>query len=1356
MNRLIISLITLFVFVGCQPATNKRSTSPAGTNSTDESIEDRNNNQNNEQESNQDSSGSFSIKGRVSFLSLFFSKALANSEHCISRCRTNQCAYLFVLDVNKNRTKICEASVDMNQEFDFEFSKFPSIYEGKILETRVQNNRGQIRKFVSMFERELNDKDQLVNENSTQKAEINLDSMIRTIKDVLVENGLTSVQQLSKKQRESFETMMEREQVTEEKTCDFSSINRSCQVAGGNGEREVSCIDGIPSIGRCELISCNEPDRLINGRCVAPTCVGNSEDMCVMENGLGKKTRTCINGAWTSYGSCQLVSCARGYEPVNGQCQKKTCEGPSQVACTVGFGSGVQNRRCVDGNWQLYGGCQLNTCESGYRLTANTCVEKTCVGEYVVSCQIEDGQGKQRRKCVKGDWVIDSPCETVLCDEGYEKNLAGECVEKTCDGESEISCSIPYGVGKIQRVCNQGNWVNVSSCLAVSCQASHEISGGECVPKTCAGESTISCSIDHGVGQKERTCNGGSWTEPEACQVVSCEDNYEISTDGLSCQLVSSPGGDDYSLNDPQFVETIASTPRKPTFVFTLNPQGVTTELKLYSGNSCSNTANVGYWRGLHASQFPLSPSDDLSDGVHTFSVKAFATVNGQEESTICFSNIINYELQNGQVVESQFTPEVPVYRSTTAPNPKKPIFLLTLNPKNITTEVRLYSGDNCRSESLSYWRSQSSGDFALQVPNELEDGSHVFSAKAFVSRGGVIYSSECLSSFTTFLVGQGTQPDLNPEELKAARFMSGCTEGQSLEQCNVNRRWVDLGHRPTGHLLGLDDAMYGEKGEDCSAWLARKNISYEKVGVHNKYHDGSRQHFEIEKENIRAPHVGWTYKNIMRPDVCVYRLKFGNSPVEICRMAPATNAAQALGTSNFRPVANCTDVSQHDNASAGLAFVEYNLHVLRDRPVARWADLSRPMDVLEMPAQKEGPSKVSAKEWLKSIGIEGEFGTFNDYRPAADEHEYLNELNYVTQFEREFPITIKLKDSFRPNMCPYRVKYKEATQSMCRYLSCDNPNFEAFDWAKPLLKCEGISQHDDISKGKLIARMSLNIKSLTRPYIEEFDEKAVSLAGLNIYSHRGQKDQSASDYYKSWGGDVTHLGTKRVYMDAAAEQVKFWADARSFTDSYTKGQCPYIYKENANGEEMCRMASCTNPDPNQTSQEFYPVFRCNAASNWNETKHDLFYYDVAVFERPLNSNDQPSGGVSGSYQDLGNLGAALTPADPNGVTYCKDWLKANDINVTKPTDVRAFEYISAPDNYGLPKNANCAYKIEYIVDGVVQDMKCEARGWDMIDFQGMFDNPNHGIRKLVPVPFCDISNSDGGFDRFKTNVFIQ
>ncbi len=971
--RISIIFLMLFGLAGCQPGKVNKSIDTK----VDLSEPNENNNTNDEQDNSPENNSinTFSIKGRVTFLSLLFSSAHANSDSCLSRCETQRCAYLYVLDEDQNRDKICESSVDESGVFDFKFSQYPKVYEGKIFETRVTSRDGKTRKYLKFFDSSISSEEHIVNEETTSKVNNNLSHTFKKIRDFLDEQSLSSIQQLNEEQRKALALEIERgSEVEVQRQCDFTSIDRTCSFYGGLGERDISCNDGTITLGACRLISCREGQRLLNGRCVNKTCSGNGEEICQIVNGVGLKSRSCTDGEWGTFGVCSPLQCNRGYELVNGVCTKRTCTGSSQVNCKNSLGEGLQKRRCIDGQWQRYGGCELTSCEDGYDLVNGICLEKRCEGDHTLSCTVSNGEGVRYRRCDKGNWEFLSKCLLVVCDDGYTKNLDGNCVQKSCEGETQITCAVNNGQGKMSRVCNSGNWLNSGSCIATSCNEGYKPHNGECK-------------------------------------------RYVV---------------------DPTPTPTPTPTP------------------------------------------------------------------------------------------------------------PDEPIVILPIQPGN---------------ES--------------------------------------------------------------PETIKALKALSGCPANSKLEECNYNKRWINLGHAPTANSLGLD-LGYGEKGEDCSSWLSRKNISYDQVGVHKNYLNGARQHFVLTDAIKSYPHYGWKYKNWLvsvGEGQCLYRVKFEDSETQVCKYGPAKNAANALGTSDFRAVTNCTNVSLSNNNAHGLAFEAQSLYIKRLPAQSRWADLSKPKEVAQPPTQKVGPKGKSAKAWLNSIGIYGEFGNHRDYHEATYESEYDQELNYVRTMKRDYPINLLLKDGFYKGRCPYEVANENSNDKTCKYLSCSNPEFDAFKWVRPVLSCETISDKANISNGKLFSTDSLMVKVLSKPLIEPLDERSIGFfRKVNIYSHRGRKNQPARDYYRGFGDEIKNLGTLRTYTDSSVEKGNLSSPNNTLSSKsfYSSGKCPYIFKESRFSEEMCIIASCEKPNPTESSTfEYYPVYRCDTTSESDETKHNLLYHDTVQFERP-------------------------------------------------------------------------------------------------------------------------------------------
>ena len=49
----------------------------------------------------------------------------------------------------------------------------------------------------------------------------------------------------------------------------------------------------------------------------SPICTGNASQACSIANGQGLASRTCNQGEWSDWGSCQLISCDSGYEEMS-------------------------------------------------------------------------------------------------------------------------------------------------------------------------------------------------------------------------------------------------------------------------------------------------------------------------------------------------------------------------------------------------------------------------------------------------------------------------------------------------------------------------------------------------------------------------------------------------------------------------------------------------------------------------------------------------------------------------------------------------------------------------------------------------------------------------------------------------------------------------------------------------------------------------------------------------------------------------------------------------------------------------------------------------------------------------------
>ena len=110
------------------------------------------------------------------------------------------------------------------------------------------------------------------------------------------------------------------------------------------------------------------------------TCSGSATQSCSIANGAGSQSRTCSNGAWSSFGTCSVTSCNSGYQISGNTCvatPPATCSGSATQSCSIANGVGSQSRTCINGTWSSYNSCAVSTCNTGYQISGNVCVNNT-------------------------------------------------------------------------------------------------------------------------------------------------------------------------------------------------------------------------------------------------------------------------------------------------------------------------------------------------------------------------------------------------------------------------------------------------------------------------------------------------------------------------------------------------------------------------------------------------------------------------------------------------------------------------------------------------------------------------------------------------------------------------------------------------------------------------------------------------------------------------------------------------------------------------------------------------------------------------------------------------------------------
>ena len=249
-------------------------------------------------------------------------------------------------------------------------------------------------------------------------------------------------------------------------------------------------------------------------------CYPSENQACVGSNGLGNQI---CSADGSSYGTCILNSCNSGYTLSAGNCVANSCVANSQTSCAAVNGTGTQI--CSGGG--SYGACTLSSgtqCYQGYSFSAGACVASHCTPGSIIGCQTAAGTGL--KVCdVSGNSSI-GICNLYSCsNSGFTAKL-GVCVPNTCVTGKSIACVFGNGTGTA--ACNpQGS--GYEACVLTACQLGYTLQNGTCVADACMPNiGTIACTAVNGTaGTGIQTCNSAG-TGYGACVATACSSGYNL------------------------------------------------------------------------------------------------------------------------------------------------------------------------------------------------------------------------------------------------------------------------------------------------------------------------------------------------------------------------------------------------------------------------------------------------------------------------------------------------------------------------------------------------------------------------------------------------------------------------------------------------------------------------------------------------------------------------------------------------------------------------------------------------------------------------------------------------------------
>jgi hypothetical protein len=155
--------------------------------------------------------------------------------------------------------------------------------------------------------------------------------------------------------------------------------------------------------------------------------------------------------------------------------------------------------------------------------------------------------GRLITPCNNGVWgtqyctVTAGSPSAEICD-GKDNDCDGEidegCVQSGCEPGTTENCGSTTNIGE----CNIGTKTCKSDRTWGSCQGAVGPGSEVCDNKDndCDGSvdegltQIVSCSINHGTGEKTQTCSAGSWIGG-TCKVIDCDQGYHKNSDGTAC-----------------------------------------------------------------------------------------------------------------------------------------------------------------------------------------------------------------------------------------------------------------------------------------------------------------------------------------------------------------------------------------------------------------------------------------------------------------------------------------------------------------------------------------------------------------------------------------------------------------------------------------------------------------------------------------------------------------------------------------------------------------------------------------------------------------------------------------------------
>ena len=464
----------------------------------------------------------------------------------------------------------------------------------------------------------------------------------------------------------------------------------------------------------------------------------------------------------------------------------------------------------------------------------------------------------------------------------------------------------------------------------------------------------------------------------------------------------------------------------------------------------------------------------------------------------------------------------------------------------------------------------------------------------------------------------------------------------------------------------------------------------------------------------------------------------------------PCKQAICNTKDSNWKPSLSCSWNWDTNTANVGgqLRF-KFEMGVFDSKfQTDTGHSLNSPQKVVEIGlSSRSGGTNQTAAAWLESQGVK--FTELKTFTENLDPYYAYMQANNISQTGTEYNRLV------RENYCPYEIRDKGdgtpfttgALKSCVTHLCNELPSFNSdTEYVVPVTSCnqfftEGMafgtidtfqsyfkrSLHiigNDISGSSNINNEDDGNDGNDGNEDDENGNTGSRFVDLSNWSYQLQAPIGNKVLCKNWLEENNII----IRMGNQVRSHK-WLSGKNY-DIPVDAKCAYRIQYTAGGETFCESRSWNDADfRNGLWGQLYsiqPVAFCDTQNGNTNTR-----YKTSVFNY---------------FVDLSNWSHQLTPPTANK-TLCKDWLQANNINITNANQVRSHKWLSG-NNYDFPDTKKCAYRIQYTAGG---ETFCESRSWDDVDFRnGLWEQ----LYSIQPTTFCDTQNGNSN-TRYKTDVFL-